>query len=212
MEANLNLKEIEKKTYRSTFQDGLWDILWGLSIIEIGFIPFLKNIGIPRPWNIFLIIPLPFFIYWAGKKYLTIPRTGIVKLGARRDLDKKKMRKLFIIPFLFIAMGIILTFTSTIQQTSLILIFILSGVFILVLQSKKLKFLQFFRVLYPVIVFFIIGWPLAELLYRYVGTPLDGILAFGVTGGIVMSAGLVLLIRFLQKYPVIEGEGNNESQ
>jgi len=36
MTDNLDLKELEKKAWRSTFQDGLWDIYFGLLIFGMG--------------------------------------------------------------------------------------------------------------------------------------------------------------------------------
>ena len=33
MSTQLNLKEIERKAFRSTYQDGLWDLFFGLVVV-----------------------------------------------------------------------------------------------------------------------------------------------------------------------------------
>ena len=38
----LNLKEIEKKAWRSTFEDGLWDIYLGSLFFIMGVSPLLR--------------------------------------------------------------------------------------------------------------------------------------------------------------------------
>ena len=43
MSTQLNLKEIERKAFRSTYQDGLWDIHLGLI-----FVRFLKTYPLHR--------------------------------------------------------------------------------------------------------------------------------------------------------------------
>ena len=42
MQANVDLKQIKKKVYLSYFQDGLWDILLGLSITGWGLMFVLE--------------------------------------------------------------------------------------------------------------------------------------------------------------------------
>lgn len=49
-----------------------------------------------------------------------------------------------------------------------------------------------------------IGLFLTELLYPIVGSPLDTLPAFGITGGAIVLIGLYYFIRFLNKYPLSE--------
>ena len=39
MTQNINLKALEKKAWRSVFQDGLWDIFLGLLLMAFGLRP-----------------------------------------------------------------------------------------------------------------------------------------------------------------------------
>ena len=123
---SLDLKQLEQKAYRSTFQDGLWDIFTGVMILGMGMSALLKNMGIPKPIH-FLVFPfIALLIAYAGKNYIRL--------------------------FLF---GL------------------LAGVSIIA----------------------------AEILYPHFGSPLDGLIPFSLVGILIITSGLVLLIRFLKKYP-----------
>ncbi|UCF16086.1 MAG: hypothetical protein JSW59_01225, partial [Phycisphaerales bacterium] len=88
-----NLTDIEKKAYRSTFQDGIWDLFLGSILLTLAVLALLSNRGTPESRQIIVGIVLQgaavaFFI--AGKKYVTVPRMGFVKFGRQR---KGKIRK-----------------------------------------------------------------------------------------------------------------------
>jgi len=55
-----------------------------------------------------------------------------------------------------------------------------------------------------------LGIIVAEILYKTVGTPLDGIITFGIPGLIILFYGLAILYRFLKKYPLPKGEIVND--
>ncbi|MBN2065627.1 MAG: hypothetical protein JW771_02335, partial [Candidatus Thermoplasmatota archaeon] len=78
----LNLKEIEKKAYRFTFNDGLYDMTYGTLLVSIAVAPILREM-IYLGYIFFLIVPAPLIIL-LGKKYITIPRIGIVKFSRTR--------------------------------------------------------------------------------------------------------------------------------
>jgi len=44
-----NLKEIERRAYRSTFEDGLFDIFYGCLIILLGTTALIDKAGISAP-------------------------------------------------------------------------------------------------------------------------------------------------------------------
>lgn len=91
---NLDLKDLEKKAFRSTYQDGLWDIYNGGVVLSLASLtsifdtdsdafPFLR-------FAIFLAgLSLSYLVFWAGKKYVTTPRLGQVKFGQRRQKRKR---------------------------------------------------------------------------------------------------------------------------
>lgn len=206
MSSQINLEELEKKAYRSMFEDGLWDISLGLMFLGGIFNPILAELGIPRPINSIITALVAILIFYFGKKHITIPRVGRVKFGPKRQAAQKKLRIAVI--FFVIATWIVFLLSMTravnirpdntfswILSIDLLLITVPLGVIA--------YFLDFDR-LYVYAVLYGTAFPFAEFLHSIVGTPLDGIIAYGITGGIGVLTGLVYLIRFMRKYPKID--------
>jgi len=88
MPDSLNLKNIEKKAFRSTYQDGLLDINMGGVILCMSFLAYTMD-GETNTFLRFglLIGGLLLFnaIFWGGKKFITIPRLGQVKFSPQRQ-------------------------------------------------------------------------------------------------------------------------------
>jgi len=206
----INLKEIERKAYRSFFQDGIYDVVWGIMLIGFGLSPLLKNIGLARPLNIVVFPILALVILLVGKKYITTPRLGVVKFGPKRKSDKQKMWKLASIIMLIQIILILLikneAFSSLgeMHKSNSIIPLIVS-LFLVTFSAIIAHFLGFPR-------FFLFGlmmaisYPAAGILYKYIGAPLDGLIPFCISGLILVFYGIVLLIRFLKKYPKSELE------
>ena len=90
MDSQLNLKELERKAFRSTYQDGLWDLTLGLIVIGMAFYTFRPDEGY-GPLNIVWFVvsfTLANLVLWAGKWFVTVPRMGQVTFG---PLRKKKI-------------------------------------------------------------------------------------------------------------------------
>ena len=86
----LNLKELERKAFRSFYQDGIWDIFFGLMMFAMytfTFFDHIENKAIRILSMLFLEIFAIFFLIY-GKKMITVPRLGEVKFGKQR---KKKL-------------------------------------------------------------------------------------------------------------------------
>ena len=215
MNQKINLKEIEKKTYRSTFEDGLYDIGWGLLLSGFGMIPLLKDFGFPTPLNLVLMPLSALLVIFLGKKYITVPRLGFVKFGKKRQAQKKCISNLasIIIPVqiaLIIMVRIqalpnFLTAESNLTLPILISIFI---IIIFAIIAHVINFPRFF--IYGI--FMAISYPTAEILYQFVGTPLDGLIPFGISGVILLFTGVIFLIRFLNKYPKSKLEVTNGNE
>jgi len=103
----LNLKEIEKKAYRSTFQDGIWDIFLGLLLLNLAFGALLANSGVSHGLNMTILTALGVLIllaFMTGKKRITVPRMGFVKFGQKR---KRKIWKSRLILLLSVFAGLV---------------------------------------------------------------------------------------------------------
>ena len=208
MTEKMNLKEIEKKAYRFTFQDGIYDIMIGILLISFALAPIIREI-IGLGYILFLVIPAP-LIFTLSKKYITTPRIGIVKFSEKRQTSYKK---LVIISIILVIITVILlimtimkifpgTFGSLLDGYAVPLIIGIStiiglGVFAYIKDFPHLW-------IYGLIIGF--GIIIAEVLYKTVGTPLDGIITFGIPGILVLFYGIIILFRFLRKYPLPKEE------
>jgi hypothetical protein len=91
MSETLDLKAIERKAFRSTHQDGLWDIYIGGIVLCMTLLAYSTDSeAFPLlSFGLYLLGMLAFYlIFWAGKKYLTAPRLGQVKFGPQRQRRK----------------------------------------------------------------------------------------------------------------------------
>jgi len=200
----MNLKEIEKKAYRSTFEDGLFDIFYGCLMILFGVTPLLDHFNVPAPIKylpIFLII----LIIVIGKRKVTIPRMGIVKFGSKRKENRKKVIIISLVAVIITNSILILIISNIITSDELkqfgdYTTPVIIGIFITIVLSLKAYFLDFKR-LYLYAILLGAGISIAEILYPYVGSPMDGIYAFCITGSGILIYGSYLLSVFLKNYP-----------
>ena len=84
MSHTINLKELERKAFRSTFQDGLWDMYLGFLLLTMGMGPVLPSLNKSVMWTLVILLMLSvlaWLAFWAGKKFITTPRMGLVKFG-----------------------------------------------------------------------------------------------------------------------------------
>jgi hypothetical protein len=90
MSSTINLREIERKAFRSTYQDGLWDIYFGLVVTAMAIFMYRPPEGY-APTNILLAmgtIALAGGLLGLGKKLVTLPRMGQVRFGPARQRRK----------------------------------------------------------------------------------------------------------------------------
>lgn len=203
MTQTIDLKKLERKAYRSTFQDGLWDIMLGLIILALGVIPLLTELKLGDFWSSMLLIPFylfGYFIFTQGKRRFTIPRMGMIKFGPMR---KKKRRKiiLFLMAALLIGLLAGVIFLKIILMADWLPVAFLM-VLIFVSFNLGAHYLDFSRLtVYGAILTLFV--PLGEILFRkgflsHHGFPM----IFGTSGILMIVTGIVLFIRFLRKYPL----------
>ncbi len=215
MPQNINLKQIERKAFRSTFQDGLWDIFLGLLLLNMGMGTLmgaiLSDTSVPVLWimvGLLAFATLALLIFWAGKKFITTPRMGLVKFGPQR---KAKMRNLRAVLFLSVLLGVIMAILGLaaarnglpgwvaaipiplyVWPVQTIIVFGLGAYFLDVTRFYA------YGVLY--------GLPLPVGILLVENTSLTGLssmaITFGVPAGLMVLIGVVLFIRFLRKYPI----------
>ncbi len=217
MTAELNLKEIELKAFRSTFQDGLWDIYMGLVVMCMAAFIYRPASGY-SPWNIVLCV-VSFFaayiLFFLGKHFITVPRMGRVRFGAMR---KRKSRDLAIILGAFVLLQVVMVWNTAggwfspglralrggslpEGESTLPLVAAIGSMMVGVSMIVVAYFSDFPRGYYIAILM-----ALAVFLMIYLNQPIYPL----VIGGLIIVPGAVLLVRFLKAYPPRREETGNE--
>jgi len=217
MSIELNLKEIERKAFRFTYQDGLWDINLGLIVVFMSIFIYRPASGY-SPLNIILsslLIALANGIFWAGKKFITLPRMGQVRFG---EVRKRKKRTLAIILGVFILLQVGLVVTTALSwvipevgkklngflpghDSTLLVVAAIGSLMVGISMIVIAYFSDFPRGYYIAIMMAI-----AVFLMIYINQPIYPI----IIGGLIILPGLVLFIRFLRRYPLQQGGIPNE--
>ena len=203
MTQDIDMKELEKKAWKSTFQDGLHDIVFGVLLVSFGIAPILRQF-IGLGYIPFVVLPAP-LIFVIGKKFVTLPRIGIVRFGPKRKATHKKMVKIMVVVFILTLILLIMTITKTFPgalRTVLKGYAIPSviGISAFIGISFCARIMDFPR-MYIYAIMIGLGIPVSEVLYKAVGPPLYGLFAFGIPGVFVLSYGIILFSRFLRMYP-----------
>ena len=99
MSTSINLKELERKAFLRTYEDGLYEIYLGGMLISFSVFAFNIFPGETFESITALVLylcgmALSGLVYWLGKKYITLPRIGLVKFGQPRQ---KRTRDLVVV-------------------------------------------------------------------------------------------------------------------
>ncbi|MCP4710932.1 MAG: hypothetical protein GY869_20100 [Planctomycetes bacterium] len=194
MKHDINLKELERKAYLSTFQDGLLDIAIGAMLLVTAFSGILENAGLPPRTasilGICLMLSVPLVVI-LGKKFITVPRMGMVKFSPARQAQREKAIAALVLTLLITAVVAALAMTRTANFDGF-KSHVVGVILIAVPLSVLAYFLQFNR-LY--IIALLAG--IAELIHSFI----DNYWVFATAGVIICSMGLYMFVRFLKTYP-----------
>jgi len=180
MTENLNLKELERKAWTSYFEDGFWDLFFGVILITMGVRSLTDNVFFT--FGIFGAV----LVHILGKRYITTPRIGRVKFGPKRQ--KRQMKIMVII---LISLLVLLSLGTLTTQTA----FPVMALWLAVLFSLLGYMMDFSH-------FYIYGliFAISEVIWSVYGEPY-GPIANLIFGAIILLVGLAVLTRFLKKYP-----------
>jgi len=197
MARDVDLKEIERKAYMSYFQDGLWDTLIGIFLLVWGIGILTDTAGLTGVY----FLPTMWIIL-SLKKRLAYPRIGHVKMAQ----EKKTLSWLAIAGVVTLLIAIV-AYVLTISGNTPNLL--------------KDNFLFLFGVVNAIVVCVIAYWWKVNRWYAYAAIIVAGVashqwleisnpFSFIIPGSVILLSGLVVLIRFLRKYPSItEKERDN---
>jgi len=217
MKSQLDLKELERKAFRSTYQDGLWDILFGLIVIGMAIYMYHPEEGYTVLNNVWMLVTLTVanLIFWVGKKYITVPRMGQVTFGAIR---KRKARTLatILVAFVLVQAGIVLLTALgrhnpelaaqinsflPVGSSERLMVAVVGSLFVGPSLILIAYFSDFLRGYYIAVLM-----ALAVFLMILLNQPIYPILI----GIIIVLPGMVMLVQFLHKYPLHREEMGHE--
>lgn len=203
MSNQINLKEAERKAFRTSFDDGLWDIFLGCFFLMFAIAPLLSEY-LGDFWSSAVFLPFWALAYLAihlVRVHIVTPRAGLVKFGPARQTRLVKFTIIMlVINLLAVVLGVLalVTFARIPGQAYLIIV----GIILLVGFSLSAYFLDFTRLyLYGLLVFLapLTGeWLFAHGYAAHHGLPV----AFGLVSGVMILTGVVVFIRFLHKNPL----------
>ena len=144
MSKEIDLKEAERSAYRlSNSQDGLYDTYLGIYILILSTMPWMDAKGLQVPWNVILVLGSGFLVLGVAlmlKKFMVVPRIGLVIHGKNRKKRLKKLSWIMSIFFLLTVGLFALTFiaarrgsilnTSIQWDSELDIVHTLAGIFI----------------------------------------------------------------------------------
>ena len=201
MTQETDLKELEKKAWTSTFEDGVTDIGLGLVLIVITICQMFDESRL-HLYPLF-IVPALFIII--AKKYITVPRMGVVKFSRERI---RKRYRLILVMTISIVFLLILTVIGSLQQLPMASVIV--GAIVFIIPCSIAYFLNWDR-MYFYAVLFTLSFALNELTIADTGVIASGAYAWLISGIIMIVIGVVYLVRFLQKYPLPEKEVSDVS-
>jgi hypothetical protein len=209
---NVDLKQIERKAWKSYFhQDGFLDIFMGLLLLAMAVYHALSEAGVPDSQGLVVCAALEVValaIFWAGKRFVTRPRLGLVRFGAQGRARQKKTWVILAISFLAGAALFItsLAFGGAGLPDVLVdnaAVPVLIGIWMMLIFSLVSYFMDFTRG-YVIGALYALGFSGAPLL--------DTPLVFALAGGAVLLMGLIVMIRFLRRYPLPESAASSDTR
>ena len=200
MSESISLREAERATFRTTFEDGLIDVFLGCVTLMFVIAPFLP---LGDFWNSFVFVPFWVCIYlvirWL-RKHVVKPRIGVVRLGTFR---KVRLRKFSLIAFGVCTIALILGIVSAanldwpgwVHMSGF-------GLAILIGFGIAGYFLDFPRLyLYGILLVF--SLPVGEWLYSNLGAPHHGYpISFGVTAAVMFVWGFLKFFHLVRRHPI----------
>jgi hypothetical protein len=192
---SLDMKEIERNAYMSLSEDGILDIAIGCVFLGWGF-----SLAVGPSGLVGLLAPFALAIWYLGKRFLTIPRIGLIIPSEKME---NKMRNFSI--FLF-AIGLIV-FTGILlwqlgsdtlladHRLGILGLVIAGGICVIAFLLKATR-------LYVYAFFLFIAFAIGENLNRSITTVDTFVLSVILVSALICLSGLIVVIRFLRKYPL----------
>jgi len=195
----INLKEIKRQVYLHYSEDGLVDLAIGFVIFGFGAL-LLADV----PALIGILGLIPFLIWYLGKQYLTLPRVG----SFQPDQETRKRLSGFFIYLFTSGIGVLVLYLIAARSGSYQLSdysLALFG-FVLALAISTLGLLMKTNRMYYYAMLVFLAMAIGETLNKTNDIVDYYLLSVIIAGSIIIFAGIIVLSRFLKKYPVVSLE------
>ncbi len=195
MSCDLDVKEIERKAYMSYHEDGLADIAIGFVFLGWGVLLVDKLPGL-----VALLGPIAWAIWYLGKRFLTVPRIGIIEPSQKVENRLRNLTIFLILLGVAALAGVLLAVSaggSFLANYSL-------GMLGLVLATGICvgAYLLGANRLYAYAMILFVAFAGGQALNDRISTLDTFVLSVIAAGALVVLLGLVVLVRFLRKYPL----------
>ena len=210
MSEKISLKEAERKAFGLTYRDGLWDIMIGLTILSVTISGVLRYNPFPVPWNYFPVVLVWIIVipgFYLAKRKITVPRIGLVEFGEPRKKQMKRVTGMMMgLVFFTLVLFLMTAFSPykislgnmpswTVDAVVGLLVGLLFSYMANVMGQPRIH---------------LYGWLLAVSMPLDVildpGDKLNGPYAQMFVGALMLVFGIVLLSRFLRRYPLKQME------
>jgi len=208
----LNLKELEQLAYRRTYQDGLLDIYLGgilASFAAFGFTIFPGTDMDSLQVLLYYLIGmgLSTLVFWLGKRYITLPRIGLVKFNPARQ---KRARDLILTLAVIVAVQVLVVLLqmgfllSSDLRSQLIPILgttsnpnLMIAIFAVIFVAPGMLLIAYFMDI-PHFYYNAVVMSLGVFLMIL----LDQAWWMALGGALIILLGVIQLVRFLRQYPL----------
>ena len=192
---NIKLKELEKNTWKTSYENGLIDIAIGLICIVSAVCHIFDDIR-------YFLMPLyliPILFLMLTKKYITIPRMGLVKFNKRRKRKSTIFIAVMTSVLIFLVILTIVLKTNYLPEGIAARI-IISAIMLLICFANAF-FLNFNRLyIYGIVITG--AFNLNEYIRENPGFLAEGGYAYLFAAIVILITGSIYLIKFLKKYPL----------
>lgn len=203
MSQQISLKGAERKAFRATQNDGLWDVLLGCFALMFVIAPYLST-SLGDFWSSAVFLPFWALVYLAiglVRKHVVKPRLGTVRFGPAR---RARLARFTVVMLAVNIVTLILGFVAAWKIGSVPgqMFSIVFGMGLLTGFSLAAYFLDFSR-LYVYGLLVGLSPLVGEWLWRRGYAAHHGFpLTFGISASIMILVGLALFVRLLRDNPV----------
>ena len=190
MSEMIDLRDVERRAWTLYYQDGLWDIFFGLLFLGGGLRSLTDNF-----W-FYLLVAAGILVFILGKHWITLPRLGQIQFSAQRKARTKVVRIVALGAMIVTAVIFILIVTgSDLSGLPLNWLFVIMVPSVFLLMATMMDFTRLYGYAVLVAVFTVLG--------EFVGNPAAA-WAQIIAGLVPLAVGIVLLARFLRRYPIVD--------